>query len=104
MRIPYKMRRVLEGKETSFLKESTRNPKAEAEFLMGSNHMKGYYLGDCIDSCRWGSIMTIMYKMDIKNIIGFIQSWMRQNENSFQNLFHERNWEDLQIYYKRTKN
>ena len=95
MTIPYAMLKVLKGEKPPYLKESIRDPKSESEFLMKDKNMKGYYLGDCLDSCRWGSDLTVMYEMTSKEMITFVKIWMRQNKGNFQNLWHERKIDEL---------
>ena len=89
--LPYAFISVLGGKENPNLElpKELNEPKEEAEFLQKDENMKGYYLGACLDSCRWGSQMTVMWEMSIKDMIGFIQNWMKQNKNNYQELFHE---------------
>lgn len=69
--------------------ESTCSLKRRAEYLLVDDHMKGLYLGPCLDSCRWGSYTTVMYEMTIRELITFILSWMKQNKENYQNLFHK---------------
>jgi len=58
-------------------------------------NMKGQYLGRCLDSCRWGSQTTVMYEMTVRDMISFIENWMHQNDENFQDLWHERTIEEL---------
>jgi len=67
-----------------------KGPFVEAEYLKKDGHMKGLYLGQCLDSCRWGSIMTIMYEMNTLEMAEFIKNWMEQNKSNLK--FH---YEDL---------
>lgn len=92
--LPYALVKVLKGEEP-FLKHENRLPKEQAEFLMDDNHMEGKYLGECLDSCRWGSITTVMWEMTVREMIDFVKNWMRQNHDNFQNLWHERKIEEL---------
>ena len=73
------------------VKETSRAPKQQAEFLLKDGNMKGKYLGACLDNCRWGSIMTVMYEMTVKEMVSFAQNWMQQNKNDFPKLFHGEN-------------
>lgn len=77
------------------LHKSNSSPKEQAEFFMQDNNMKGKYLGECLDDCRWGSMTTVMYEMSIKEIIGFIQNWMQQNEENFEVLWNEEQLEEI---------
>lgn len=97
MAIPYEFIRVLEGKQP-FFDESKRSPKEQAKYLLKNGNMNGMYLGACLDSCRWGSQTTVLYEMNITEMISFIRGWMRQNKDNFQNLWHERRIDEL---YKR---
>ncbi len=94
MTIPYAFTRVMEGKEP-FLDKNSRSPKEQAQFLLKSGHMKGKYLGACLDSSRWGSATDVMYEMPVTGLIHFVQNWMRQNKKNFTKLWHERKIEDL---------
>src|SRR3989344_4215659 len=94
MSIPYAFVKALRGKP-SRLDKSSRVPKEQANYLLKKNHMQGHYLGDCLDSSRWGSMTTVMYEMSIKKLIFFIQSWTRQNQGNFQNLWHEKKINEL---------
>jgi len=92
--LPYALLKMLKG-EKPYLDKSNRMPKEQAKFLMKRDHMKGKYLGECLDSCRWGSQMTVMYEMSINEMIGFIQNWMQQNSENFTKLWHETKIEEL---------
>lgn len=61
-------------------------PLAEAEYLKKDGHMKGFYLGDCLDRCRWGSMTTVMYEMNTLEMAEFIKNWMEQNKGNL--MFH----------------
>ncbi|MCD6477181.1 MAG: hypothetical protein J7K26_03435 [Candidatus Aenigmarchaeota archaeon] len=65
---------------------------------MKNKNMQGKYLSTCLDSCRWGSTITIMYDLSIRELIDFIISWKKQNKNNFQNLWHENEKEIEKIY------
>lgn len=64
------------------------NPKQRMEFLMQSGNMKGKYLGACLDSCRWGSTVSVMWETDVRGLMGFIQKWRDEN-NDNPSLYHE---------------
>jgi len=81
-------------KKSSLNRLNNKSPKKQAEFLVQKENMKGEYLSDCLDSCRWGSQTTVLYDMSIKQMISFIQKWMQQNKHNFQNLFNERKIEE----------
>lgn len=76
------------------LEREKRGVEEQTEFLLQGS-MEGQYLGACLDSCRWGSMQAVMYEMDVKGLIGFMQNWMEQNEN-FEEL-----WVDDTERYKR---
>ena len=63
-----------------------RGPEQEAEYLMQDGNMKNRYLDQCLDSCRWGSIMTVLYEMNTFQMVDFIKSWMEQNKDNLK--FH----------------
>ena len=65
-----------------------RLPKEQTAFLLESDHMKGKYLGACLESCRWGSPTTVLYEMDITDMVHFVQVWLKQNNENFSSLFH----------------
>lgn len=102
MAIPYAFIKILKGEEPH-LKVPGKSPREQAEFLLEGKNMKGQYLGACLDSCRWGSYSTIMYEMNINDMISFIQNWMEQNkrkfpkiwEKNFTELWHEKEIGDL---------
>lgn len=94
MGLPYAFIRVFEDKDPT-LDKSDRNPKQQTRFLLKNGNMKGQYLGACLDSCRWGSTMTVMYEMDVNEMISFIQNWMKQNKDNFRGLYHEKKIEEL---------
>ena len=94
MAIPYAFIKVMRG-EKAYLDKSHRMPKEQAEFLMQNSNMKGEYLGACLDSCRWGSQINVMYKISIRGMADFIKNWMQQNEGSFTDLWHEKQIEEL---------
>ena len=97
MGFPYAFIRIFQGKEP-FLKRGNRTVKGQAKYLMKPDNMHGKYLGACLDSCRWGGQTTVMWEMNIKEMISFIQAWFEQNKKIFKHLFHERKIKDL---YKR---
>lgn len=92
--MPYAFLRVLERKEP-YLDKEKRMPKEQAKFLLENSNMKGHYLGACLDSCRWGSYTTVMWEMDVKGMVSFIQNWMQQNNGNFERLWHERRIDEL---------
>ncbi len=94
MTISYAFVKVMQGQEP-YLDSSGRMPKEQARFLKHTGNMREKYLGACLDSCRWGSITTIMYDMNIKEMVSFIQNWINQNPKNFQSLWHEHAIEDL---------
>lgn len=94
MSIPYAFIKALQGVKID-LNADKRLPKEQAEFLMQPNHMRGKYLGACLDSCRWGSMQTVMWEMNPVQIIEFVQNWMEQNKRNFRKLFHELTIEEM---------
>ena len=66
-----------------------KGPKQEMLYLLKDGNMKGKYLGACLDSCRWGSIVTVMYETGVDGLIGFVQEWIRQNEDNFEKIYHK---------------
>ncbi len=99
MGLPYSWIRLMEDKEP-YLNKHGRLPKAQANFLMRSNHMKGMTLGYALDSCRWGSPTTVRYEMTIGDMISFIENWMQQNGSEFPRLFHEKGIDELYIKFE----
>lgn len=77
----------VEYRITNFPSE-VNDPAKEAAYLMKDGHMKGRYLGQCLDSCRWGSIMTILYEMNNFQMVEFVKEWMKQNKDDLR--FHYR--------------
>lgn len=58
-------------------------PKEEQlSYLLSNNRMKNEYLGSCLDSIRYGLINAVIYPMNVKKLINFIQEWMKLNENN----------------------
>ena len=92
MGVPYAFTKAI---KLEALDKEGRTPKQQAEFLMEGRNMKGRYLGACLDSSRWGSPTTVLYEMNIRGLISFIQNWMKQNEDNFENLWHEKTIEDM---------
>ena len=88
------MLKALNGEEP-YLDKSNRDPKKQAEFLRLNGNMKGKYLGACLDSCRWGGSMSVMWEMNVPEMVYFVQNWMRQNKKEFQSLWHEKKIEDM---------
>jgi len=58
------------------------------QFLLEEDRMKGEYLGACLDYVRWGSSDSVMYEMDTKGMIEFINTWMDLNQSNL--LWHEK--------------
>jgi hypothetical protein len=98
MAIPYTLIKTLEGKEP-YLESKGRKPKQQAKYLMDEN-MKGIHLGACLDSCRWGGQIDVIWEMNINEMIGFIQNWMNQNPDNFQNLWHEKKISELYTQFE----
>lgn len=90
---PYAFVKVLKGAEP-FLDRQDRMPKEQVKYLLGGN-MNGLYLGACLDSIRWGAHASVMYEMNAKGLMKFIQAWMRQNTPGFDERFHERRIDEL---------
>jgi hypothetical protein len=63
-----------------------KGPFAEAEYLKKGGHMKGRFLGQCLNSCRWGSPYNIMYEMNPLEMTEFVKNWMEQNKENL--MFH----------------
>jgi hypothetical protein len=80
-----------------------KDPSQETEYLMQDGNMKDRYLGQCLDSCRWGSLETVLYEMNAFQMVGFIKNWVKQNRDSLK--FHfEKVPPDLELpYIKREK-
>ena len=94
MTMPYAFLKAL-NEEESYINKKGRLPKKQAEFLLKPGNMKGGYLGAYLDSCRWGGETSVMYEMPINGMVSFIQNWMEQNKDNFQNLFHEKKIKEL---------
>ncbi len=82
--------RVLAGNKRNLKLECIKKdgPEIAIKRLMLPEAMKGLYLGECLDSCRWGSMTTCMWPIDIKGFIGIIQKWREENNDNL-NLYHE---------------
>jgi hypothetical protein len=89
MGMPYAFIRVLGDRKEPFLEVPGKTVKQKEQYLR-NGHMKDKFLGECLDSCRWGGPVSIMWDMAPRELIGFIQSWFQQNRTSFPRLFHER--------------
>ncbi len=50
-------------------RDASRSPREQSQFLLQGNTMQSRYLGACLDSCRWGSETTVMYEMNVKEMI-----------------------------------
>jgi hypothetical protein len=99
MVLPYSWVRMFKGEEPYPLDREDMNPQQQAEFLMLPGNMDGLYLGACLDSCRWGSMTSVMYKMNPQDMIAFIQSWMQQNKGIFERRFHEEDIDRMYNYF-----
>jgi hypothetical protein len=100
MGMPYEFVRALEGKRHLWEERDRKGklPEEYAKYLMQDGNMRGKYLGACLDASRWGAPTTVMYRMDIKGMIEFIQEWFRQNQGNEAALFHEK---PIDVLYKR---
>ena len=76
------------------LRASSLDPKEQLTYLLEGN-MQGEYLGACLDSCRWAGRDSIMYEMNISELVDFIDNWMGQNDD-FPSRFNE-NPTDVQL-------
>ncbi|MDP3734337.1 MAG: hypothetical protein Q8R37_03840 [Nanoarchaeota archaeon] len=94
MPIPYDLIRHFEGKKP-LLERDSRSVEEQTDYLLQSGKMAGIPLGACLDSCRWGSKTTTVYEMSVQGIVSFIQNWMAQNPDNYQQLFHERPLEEI---------
>jgi hypothetical protein len=99
MGIPYAFLKSL-NREEAFLNVPGNNPKDKMSWLMQDGNMRGEYLGACLDSCRWGSMSTVMWDTNIRGLMGFIQNWREQNSDD-ESLYHERSiqeiWEKFEL-------
>jgi hypothetical protein len=57
------------------------------QHLLKDNNLNGEYLGACLDYIRWGGQTTVMYERSTKQMIEFIQEWMKQNKDNL--IWHE---------------
>lgn len=96
MPVPYDLIRHFEGKKP-LLEKSNRSVKEQTAYLLQPGKMIGIPLGACLDSCRWGSKSTTMYEMSVQGMVSFIQNWMAQNPDNYQQLFHERPLAEIYI-------
>lgn len=55
--------------------------------LLTKNNLGDEYLGACLDYIRWGGQMTVMYEKGTKEMIAFIQEWIKKNEGNL--IWHE---------------
>jgi len=77
---------LLELEKIKFPPEvAEKGPSGEAEYLKEGN-MKGRFLGQCLDSCRWGSPYDIMYEMNSLEMTEFVKNWIEQNPDNLR--FH----------------
>lgn len=89
MRIIYPFMKVINGEKNPNLKELDKmNPKNAMRYLMEPGNMKGKYLGACLDSCRWGSPITVKWETDVKGLMSLIQKWRKENNDDLD-LYHE---------------
>lgn len=70
--------------------KSNRDPYRQLEFLLKDENMKEKYLSAIFESCRWANPMVSMWEMSVKDTVSFVQNWMQQNKNDFQELFHHK--------------
>lgn len=93
--IIYPFIKVISGKGSPNLKELENiSVKDSMKYLLKSGNMKGKYLGACLDSCRWGSMTTVAWEMDIRSLMNFIGKWRREN-NDNELLYHEMSIDEL---------
>jgi len=76
----------------------SRTVKAQTYHLL-AGHMTGQYLGACLNSCRWGGETTIQYELGVKELVQFIDSWIKQNPENFQELWCLDRGEIVQLPY-----
>jgi len=77
---------------------SRGGPLAEMSYLMEDGNMEGKYLGQCLDSSRWGGMTTIMYEVNPFTMIDFIKNWMEQNKDDLK--FHyDEPWPEFELPY-----
>lgn len=85
----YPVMKVISGKGNPNLKELKNiSVKDSMRYLLKPGSMKGKYLGACLDSCRWGSMTTVAWEMDVRSLMNFIRKWRREN-NDNEELYHE---------------
>jgi hypothetical protein len=85
----YPFIKAISGQGNPNLKELENiSPKESAEYLMKLGNMEGKYLGACLDSCRWGSMTTVAWDMNVRGLMSFIQKWRDEN-NDNEDLYHE---------------
>ena len=94
MGIPWAFVKAMNGEKISeqFTAEEDKKyrPAEKMEMLQKDDRMKGHYLGACLDSCRWGSMTTVMWETSIDGMIDFVSNWFEQNKDSdIPTLFHE---------------
>jgi len=91
MSVPYAYAKVLGGEGSPKIRDfppEVDSPLKEAHYLMQDGNMRGRYLGQCLDSCRWGAPETIMYELNALEMTKFVRNWMKQNKGNLR--FHER--------------
>ncbi len=65
------------------------SPAEEVAVLKQPGTMRGLYLGCCLDSCRWGSEVTVKWDMTPREMAGFVDYWIQQNPGTYAQLFHK---------------
>ena len=91
MAVAYAFVKVLGGEGNPNIRNfppEVDGPLERSQYLMQNGNMRGRYLGQWLDSCRWGSTETIMYEQNALEMTKFIGNWMRQNKGDLR--FHER--------------
>ncbi len=56
--------------------------KERMDFLMKDRRVEDEYLGACLDYIRWGGQTTVMYGLETKGLINFVQHWMDLNQDN----------------------
>lgn len=65
-------------------------PAKRIVFFMENETMRDEYLGDCLDSIRWGRETNVMYNLGTSGMIQFIQRWMDLNRYNLANLWNKK--------------
>src|SRR3989344_967783 len=84
----YPFMKALFGENPNLKELENVSPKKSLEYLMKPGNMKDKYLGACLDSCRWGSMTTVAWDMNVRGLMSFIQKWRDEN-NDNEDLYHE---------------